>query len=137
MIRTLFLIHLFAVSAIRVNAQTVSTCRASDAGAQEMLSFVRELVTSTSSERVQLRNYLGLRAMDSTKVQLVSDNQTCAKVAAGLNTRLATPSLVRQLYVVKVGTDFAAKDPGNPAGEWWPTVTLDNRYRFKAAVLVP
>ena len=137
MTRPLLLLALVAVAPVSARTQTTSSCKPLDVYAQRMLSSLRQLVVSTQPDRVQLRDAILLRATDPTKVVLVIDNAVCAKVAAGINTFLRTPNLVRQLYVVKVGTDFAAKDPGHPWGEWWPTITLDNKYKYKSSVLAP
>ena len=59
------------------------------------------------------------------------------QIAKGINTALLTPGLARQLYVVIAGNIYAAQDPGHPAGEWWPTVTVDNHFKYKASVLAP
>lgn len=135
--RTILLIALIALVVLPARAQTMSTCRPSDVDAQRMLRSLRELVVSTQSDRVQLRNAFLLKAIDSTNVVLVTDNAVCAKVATGINTFLTTPNLFRHLYVVRVGNDFAAKDPGHPWGEWWPTITLDSQFRYKSSVLAP
>ena len=86
---------------------------------------------------VQARTTLGLRAMDSTRVVFVTDNVICNKAAQGINTGQATPNLVRNLFVLSAGTVYAAQDPGHPSGEWWPTVTLDNKYKILAVLLGP
>jgi hypothetical protein len=120
-----------------VPAQTLSTCRATDADAQRLLTYVRQLVTTTDPTRTQLRTSLGLKSMDSTRIFIVTDNSVCNKVAQGINTAQGTPNLIRQLYVLDVGISYAAQDPGHPSGEWWPTVTLDNKYKVLGVVLAP
>jgi hypothetical protein len=125
-----------AISGRRVQAAG-SSCRATDAGAIRLRSYIRELVTTTAADRVQLRNKLGLAAMDSTRVVLITDDAVCDKLAQGINASVRTTGLVRQLYAVTVGSNFAAQDPGHPAGEWWPTSTLDKKYKFIAVVMAP
>lgn len=125
---------LFSVAAV---APAQSTCLPIDEHALQFRSFVRELVTSTDTARTSLRQLLGFPAMDSTKVSIVTTNRTCNSVAQGYNTALKKPNLVRQLYVISVGSFYAAKDPGHPAGEWWPTVSFDSKYRFLNALLSP
>lgn len=75
--------------------------------------------------------------MDSTKVAIVTTNRICNNVAQGYNTVQKTPNVVRRLYVVSVGNFYAAKDPGHPAGEWWPTVSFDSKYKFVNLLLLP
>ena len=118
-------------------APAQSTCLPIDEHALQFRSFVRELVTSNDTARTALRQVLGFPAMDSTRVSIVTTNRTCNSVAQGYNTALKTPDLVRRLYVVSVGSFYAAKDPGHPAGEWWPTVSFDSKYKFLNALLSP
>lgn len=133
--RTLLLIAAVLISAGAVQAQ--STCRPSDESALQLRGFLRELVSTTDTARLSLRATLGFPAMDSTKVVIVTTNRICANVAQGYNTIQRTPNLVRQLYVISVGTFYAAKDPGHPAGEWWPTVSFNSKYKFVNLLLVP
>lgn len=125
------------LSAAAASAQTSSSCRASDTDAQRLLSYVRQLVATTDPTRTPLRTSLGLKAIDSSRVVMVTDNAVCNKVAQGINTAQGTPNLIRQLYVLDVGTSYAAQDPTHPSGEWWPIVTLDNKYKVLGVVLAP
>jgi hypothetical protein len=126
-----------ALGSTSASAQAGSTCRAADPDGLRFRSFIRQVVTSSDSLMIQARTTLGLRAMDSTRVVFVTDNVVCNKVAQGINTAQATPNLTRQLFVVSAGTVYAAQDPSHPSGEWWPTVTLDNKYKVLAVLLAP
>jgi len=137
MIRAFLALALTALAWNSLEAQSSSTCRSLDADGLRFRSYVRQLVTTTDGSRIQLRTSLGLSAMDSAQVTLVTDNATCARAAQGINTAQGTANLARQLYVVKVGQLFAAQDPGNPSGEWWPTVTLDRKFKAIGVVLAP
>lgn len=139
-IRCLRLIALVAacmVATIPANAQTASTCRASDANAVRLLGYVRQLVTSADPVRVRVRDSLGLPATSSSNVSLVTDNLVCDKVAQGVNAATGTSGLTRHLYVLKVGPYYAAQDPDHPSGEWWPTVSLDKQFHVLGVVLAP
>lgn len=133
--RTLFLASLLLLVGTTLHAQ--STCLPSDETALQFRGFVRGLVSSADTARVGLRTTLGLPAMDSTKVVLVTTDRICNKVAQGYNTVQNTPNLVRQLYVLSVGSFYAVKDPGHPAGEWLPTVSFDSKYKFVNLLLSP
>ena len=118
------------------SAQTSSTCRTADADGIRFRNFVRRVVSSSDPALVQARTNLGLRSMDSTRVVFVTDNTVCNKAAQGINTAQGT-NYVRQMYVVVAGTVYAAQDPGHPSGEWWPTVTLDNKFKVLGVILAP
>jgi hypothetical protein len=127
---------LAALSSVSGEAQTTSTCRAADADGLRFRNFVRRVVSSSDPVMVQTRTNLGLRSMDSTRVVFVTDNTVCNKAAQGVNAAQGT-NFIRQMYVVSAGTVFATQDPGHPSGEWWPTVTLDNKYKVLGVVLAP
>jgi hypothetical protein len=135
--RFLVLAAYSALGSTSASAQTASTCRVADADGLRFRSFIRQVVTSSDSLMVQARTTLGLRAMDSTRVVFVTDNVVCSRVARGINTAQTTPNMTRQLFVVSAGTVYAAQDPSHPSGEWWPTVTLDNKYKVLAVLLAP
>lgn len=135
MFRCYLLICGFVLGATSAHAQTSSSCLMANAHSQQLLSYVRELVSSADPGRVQIRTALGLPAMDSTQVTLITNNRTCAKVAQGINTDAGTTGLARQLYVLSVGSYYVAQDPGHPSGEWWPKVSLDRQYRVLGVVL--
>jgi hypothetical protein len=48
--------------------------------------------------------------MDSSKVVLETDSRKCAKILAGVNAALQTPTASRQLYVYTLGKSFAVFD---------------------------
>ncbi len=120
-----------------VYGQTSSGCRSVDEESGRLLGFVRELVTTADSQSAGLRTKLGLVAMDSLNITLITDNKVCAKAVQGMNNALQTPNLIRRVDVVRVGTDFAVRDPDHPAGEWMPTMILDKKYAYKGEVLAP
>ena len=135
--RLFALFALGIVTTTTTHGQAASSCLAQSADGLAFRGYVRELVSTTDTQRIRLRNHLGLSKMDSTEVVLVSSATICTSVAGGINGALQTPGLIRQLYVVQAGRVFAAQDPGHPAGEHWPTVVVDARYRFINAVMAP
>lgn len=125
------------VAARSAGAQTTSGCRPSDDDALVLRSYLRELVTATAPDRVALRTDIGLTAMDSTRVTLVTNDRVCAKVADAINAGLQTPNVARQLYVFDVGKSFAAQDPDHPSGGYWPTMIVSARHKLIGSVLAP
>jgi hypothetical protein len=115
--------------------QGPTQCRPPDVESTRLLSYVRKLVTTVDPERVALRTSLGLTAMDSLQVTLVTAKQVCAKAVQGMNQALKTGNLPRLVHVVTVGTDFAVRDPDAPAGEYLPTMFLDKKFKYKSSVL--
>jgi hypothetical protein len=134
--RSFLFLALMIFGVTETRAQTSSTCRTADPDGLRFRTFVRRVVSSSDPVLVQVRTDLGLRAMDSTRVVFVTDNTVCNKAALGINAAQGT-AYVRQMYVVAAGTVYAAQDPGHPSGEWWPTVTLDNKFKVLGVVLAP
>jgi hypothetical protein len=120
---------------IGAGASLASACRASDANALVLRSYLRQLVSATDAERAVLRRGIGLAASDSSKVVLVTTTRICDNVGTGINTAFKTPSLARSLYVFRVGASYVAQDPGHPAGQWAPLIVLDGRYVYQGSVL--
>jgi hypothetical protein len=119
------------------NAATVSTCLPLDSGALVLRSYLRELVSTTSADRVALRAQLGLIAMDSSRVVIQTDGRVCGRVADAINKAQRTPQLERHLYVFTIGPSYAAQDPEHASGEWRPTVIVDAKYEVTGVVLAP
>lgn len=112
-----------------------STCKASDASALVLRSYLRTLVSTSDPERVALRNGIGLVASDSSKVMLVTTSRICDNVGTGINTAFKTPNLARSLYVFSVGQSYVAQDPVHPAGQWMPLIVVNSKYVYQGSVL--
>ena len=136
MTRIFFLVLVVALYAPGLTAQA-SSCRPDDDTSAVMLSSYREIASAVTQSAVATRNALKLQATTAVNVTMVTDKRICDKMVAGLNSTLRTPGLSRQLYVIKIGNNYAVKDPDHPAGEWLPTVTFDKNGKFLAVVLAP
>lgn len=123
-----------SLSATAADAQT-SSCRAVDDHSNVMLGALRTLVTTTDPIRMQIRDTLGLSPTAPANVVVELDKRICDKIVAGMNSQLRTVGLARRLYVIKVGTDYAASDPDHLSGEWMPVVTFDKTGKFKGVIL--
>jgi hypothetical protein len=119
-----------------VSAQT-TTCRTADDESALLVGYLGALVTSADTSDINLRSGIGLSAVDSTTVVLVTKKQTCDKAVQGMNAQLHTPNLTRIVHVVVVGTNYAVRDPGHPSGEHLPTMIFDRFFTFKGVVLAP
>ena len=134
--RVLLDLAVMTLGATEARAQVGSTCRTADADGLRFRSFVRNLVTTSDSLLVQARTSLGLHVMDSTRVVFVTNNSVCNSAAQGINVAQRT-NYIRQMYVVAAGKVYAAQDPAHPSGEWWPTVTLDKKFKVLGVLLAP
>ena len=86
-------------------------CRPSDVTTVRTVAHLQRLVTSSTSSDRALKDSLGITATKAGDVAYVTAERTCAKALTAFNTVMATPSQTRQLYVFKIGRDFAVEDP--------------------------
>lgn len=92
-------------------AQGASGCRAMTDRVQGKIDYVKELVSSTDTNRVAMRQSLGVAQASASKVTLVTKTSTCQSAVTGLNTILGTPGIARQVYVIATGNGYAVDDP--------------------------
>jgi hypothetical protein len=77
-----------------------SGCLPTDSTALYFRTFAREFVSRTDPNAVLIRSGSIFRVTDSTKVVLVTNATTCARVVTGFNTNRRTPGATRRLHVV-------------------------------------
>ena len=58
-------------------------------------SYVRCLVTTTDTVLTPVRTKIGIGAMDSTQVTLVTDQTICSKAVTSMSSALQTPDVGR------------------------------------------
>jgi hypothetical protein len=102
---------MMTVTARNMSAQTATCIVTPDSSSIRLRSFVRDLVTGSDESSVRVRATLGLSTMDSTKVVVLNNVKTCAKVVTGVNAALKTAPATRQLYVYVLGRNYAVFDP--------------------------
>lgn len=105
----------------RVKAQATA-CKPSDSMSVDIVAAVRAIMTANNP----VRTSLSLPLVSSSDVRSVTDEPTCARVRQALDSLTLTtnPNAVnlgpRQIYVVKLGSFYAALNPNSTMGEWRP-----------------
>lgn len=114
-------------------SQTTS-CRAADSTSARTVGDLKNLVTSSDSFTVRVRNGLGLPTMPASKVSYSTDSRTCNSAVTALNTYFATPGRSRAVHVYKIGSYFGVEDPTeqNP-GSYRGVVIYDSKWVYKSA----
>jgi hypothetical protein len=99
--------------------------------------YLKDLVSSTDAQFVQLRTKTGLPKANASKVVLVTKAATCKSAADALNVVAAEPGTVRRVYVYALGTWFAVVDPGiqTPDGTR-PLHILDAKFAYRGSIVV-
>ncbi len=102
------------------HAQSAS-CQPADSISSSMVTRVRSLMTPTHILRLKLN----LPLVSAASVSQVSSEATCARVREALDSLIVTTNseytpAPRPLYVVQLGTYFAALDPAVQPDEWRP-----------------
>lgn len=119
-------------------SQPASGCRATDAVVvPRHLLYFRDLLTSTDSERVSVREHFGLPAASANKVNLVTKAATCVNAANALNTHRGEAGTDRFVWVYTLGTNaFAVEDPSIPAGqgEYTPIYIFSKTWTYKVTI---
>jgi len=102
------------------HAQSAS-CQPADSISSSMVLRIRSLMTPTHILRLKLK----LPLVSAASVSEVSNEATCTRVREALDSLIVstnseyTPA-PRPLYVVQLGTYFAALDPAVQPDEWRP-----------------
>jgi hypothetical protein len=120
-------------SATPTLSQTTS-CRAIDSTSARTVGDLKDLVTSSDSFTVRVRNALGLPTMQASKVSFVTDSRTCNSAVTALNTYFSTPGRSRVVDVYKIGTYYGVEDPTERSeGAYRGVVVYDSKWVYKTA----
>ena len=108
---------------------TGQSCTPVDSTLAMPLVDMKALVASTDAQDVYDRQVLGIPAVDSSNVSVVTDTRVCDKVLAAFKPTLA-PSIPvpTKLFVMKIGTTYVALYPLAGTGEADIYRTLSNKY---------
>jgi len=134
---------LVALAAAAVPRLAISqSCKTADSQSASMLIGLRKLADTTGTEYIVLRSKLQTAAVSAAQVTLVSDDSTCARARQALdslihanNPNALNPLPPRALYVMRVGSVTAVRDPAGRAGEYSPILFLDYRWSFLGTML--
>lgn len=109
-------------------------CRPADSTSARTTRDLKAYVTSSDSFTVRLRNSLGIAGTPANKISYATDSKTCNSAVTALNTHSGTPGRSRQVYVWKVGSDFAVEDPSdNDPGSYRAVIFFTSKWVFKSS----
>jgi hypothetical protein len=81
------------------------------------LAYLKDLVSSSDSDRVGHRQDLGLPRMNASKVVLVTKQRDCQNAVTALNNLRNESGKVRQIWLYMLGTSgYAVDDPSLDVG---------------------
>jgi hypothetical protein len=113
-------------------------CQPADSLADQQVASIRHIVTSTESHLVATRTAMNLPAATAQEVSYVSDEATCARLAAVYreNAGPAGPesTFTGRVFVVKVRDVYVVQDPGARSGEFGIELVLDSQDRVLARI---
>jgi hypothetical protein len=108
---------------------TAQSCTPVDSTLAMPLMDLKDLVASTAAQDAYDRQQLGIPAVDSATVSVVSDTRICDKVLAAfkptLDASIAAPT---KLFVMKAGTVYVALYPLVGTGETDIYRVVSNKY---------
>jgi hypothetical protein len=99
------------------------------------MAYLRELISSSNPDRVEMRRQIGLVAASPDAVRSVDDARACQRAVAAVNTRHETPGLERSIWVFHLGDAYAVEDPtGHQRGERIGIQFFDENFAFLKTV---
>ena len=123
---------LFAASLITPHIALGQSCRSLDALSANATAEIRRIATTDNA----IRDTLHLPRVTPDQVALVTDTTVCSQVRIALDSmiRSNTPDAInlgpRAIYAIRVGTYYAAINPGSKAGEHIPIFFFNNSLAF-------
>ena len=111
-------------------------CKPADNLSAVVSAEIRKLVTTNNAVRDSLR----LPLVSASQVVIVTDTLVCDRVRVALDSMITaeTPDPInlgpRPIYAIKVGTFFAAINPGSTMGHYIPVFFFDNVYSYLSAL---
>jgi hypothetical protein len=112
-----------------------SACRPAGSESTRMVAWLTSVVTGTDSASIEQRTQMKLPQVSASQITYVTEKNVCSKAVSPYNansiiTRNGVPVTPSgQLYVVKVGTVYVARDPAKTVGEFVLNVTLDSKFK--------
>jgi hypothetical protein len=107
-----------------------SQCKAADSISTRVNGSISDLLLSTDSGDVAMRDTVGINGVQPSQVALVTDGRICSRLASELDHLAGVNNSGRVIYAFSVGKTFAALDPAIRAGEWVQLIFYDNHYKF-------
>jgi hypothetical protein len=122
-----------------LTAQTTTACHAADWQSDDLLAYVRTLVTSSDSETVAFRTTIGLPAVDSAHVVLATnaaDAALCEEARAAFIPHFKADTLqIPTVYVVTIGpTRYLVTDLQSHVGEYTALYVFDEHFSLLGAI---
>ena len=110
-------------------------CKAADATSAHLIQYLTGIATGTDVPYTTMRDSLHVPAVAANQISLITQENTCKKAAATYDARIVSwggTAKTRQIYVVRVGSTYAAFDPTESTigSEWRPLILMTNQYVF-------
>lgn len=103
----------------------VGTCRPTSPRADEILSYLVYLATSTDSSAIHDRQAFGLSMTSTRKVKLLSKAATCTDAATAVNTAVDAPGTPRAVWVYSYDRLYVVVDPDVSSDDGTATFIFD------------
>jgi hypothetical protein len=107
-----------------------------------MLSDFKHLADTTDTASTAARAKFEIPAVDSSQVTLVASDSICTRARQALDSLIhatspnaLNPLPIRSLYVIRIGTVTAVRDPGSLAKEYSPVDFFDEHWAFLSTMM--
>lgn len=133
---------ILAIMLVSVHTAHAQSCKSADSETASMLADLQHIADTTDASHARLRAKLKMPATNAAQITLVADDSTCARARQALdslihatNMSAPNPLPVRPLYVIRVGSVTAVRDPNGKAGEYSPIFIFDPFWSFSGSIL--
>jgi hypothetical protein len=106
---------------------TLPFCATPNESSASGLASLQEFVVASDTGAVAERARLGVTGISPSSVSVISDESTCQRASAELDTLLGDPQTNRAVYVYTFGSRFVVDDPEN-AGHFRPVFVFDSSW---------
>lgn len=139
MLQRRFLLLLLSLSALlfapRLRAQTVTgTCLPTDSISTRIVRLFQSFISGSTPEDSTMRSTLGLNAVTSSEVVVVTADSVCSRAAMAMDAQRDEKSTSYSLYVVALGTSYAVVDTTGTRRGYTPAWVFDQNWNFISAV---
>jgi hypothetical protein len=126
------LVAAMLVATSRLQAQSATPCRPLDGYGQAILDWAKLTATGTDSAQIASRTNLKIPKVAVSKVTYVTSGTVCQQAVNAYSLAAGVSATGRSVYLVKIGTIYVIQDPTVLMGEWWFSVTADNKFKILA-----
>lgn len=130
--KLLVISFIFLAVSVVVPKAGAQSCKSADQTSAVVTSEIRQIVTTSN----RVRDSLQLPLVSASQVVLVTDTLICSRVREALDSMIVatTPDAInlgpRPIYTIRIGTYYAAINPGSQFSEFLPVFFFNALFAY-------